>query len=340
MLQKKYRKMRRCPTLKELPPPPPDKIGWPWTEGSRQLPDTLPDGAPWPKISIVTPSLNQGQFIEETIRSVLLQGYPNFEYIIIDGVSTDGTIDIIKKYEKWLFHFVSEPDFGQSNAINKGLSFSSGNIAAWINSDDYYLPNAFNKISETYAKNKCNLIGGNIIVVDNEKCTSRISIQSKITHESLLQIWLNDGTRDWNQPGIFFSKELLKKVGGLRESLNYSMDFDLFCRMLKHSDMRVINNNLALFRIHKRAKTYSMKEGLLELSMVALKYINDLESCKKIEYKTNFSLYILKRSKLYFSQGDIIYFLKYFLLSLRNGFVITIKSLIILIIRKSSLCLP
>ena len=91
-----------CPTLNELPPSPPDKTGWPWTEESQQLTDVVSNDNPWPKISIVTPSYNQGQFIEETIRSILLQGYPSLEYIIIDGGSTNNSVEIIKKYERLL----------------------------------------------------------------------------------------------------------------------------------------------------------------------------------------------------------------------------------------------
>ena len=108
----------RCPTLNELAPPPLGKTGWPWTEESSQLPDTTPDGRPWPRISIVTPSFNQGQFIEETIRSVLLQCYPNLEYIIIDGGSIDESVDIIRRYEHRLAYWVSEPDRCQVHAIN------------------------------------------------------------------------------------------------------------------------------------------------------------------------------------------------------------------------------
>ena len=100
----------RCPSLSELPPPPRGKQGWPWTEETPRLPETMPDGQPWPRVSIVTPSYNQGRFIEETIRSVLLQGYPVLEYIIIDGGSTDVAVDIIKKHEQWLTYCVAEPD--------------------------------------------------------------------------------------------------------------------------------------------------------------------------------------------------------------------------------------
>ena len=93
----------RCPILSELPPPPPDKTGWPWTDESRQLEPTRPDGDSWPGITVVTPSLNYGKFIEETIRSVLLQGYPNLEYIILDGGSSDDSVEIIKKYSSIIY---------------------------------------------------------------------------------------------------------------------------------------------------------------------------------------------------------------------------------------------
>src|SRR5512140_3007798 len=132
----------RCPTLSELPTSPPGKTGWPWTEESPQMTDALPDGLPWPCVSIVTPSYNQAQFIEETIRSVLLQGYPDLEYIIIDGGSMDSSVEIIRKYELWLAYWVSEKDSGQSHAINKGMKTATGEVVAWLNSDDTLTPDA------------------------------------------------------------------------------------------------------------------------------------------------------------------------------------------------------
>src|SRR5512135_2800193 len=111
-----------APLLAELPPPPPGKTGFPWTVDT----PALPNDRALPRISIVTPSFNQAQYLEETIRSILLQGYPNLQYSIIDGGSTDGSIDIIRKYERWLAYWVSEPDRGQADAINKGFHSSDG----------------------------------------------------------------------------------------------------------------------------------------------------------------------------------------------------------------------
>src|SRR5262245_48085578 len=138
----------RCPTLAELPPPPAGKSGWPWTAETRALPSYRPDGSVWPRLSIVTPSYNQGEFIEETIRSVLLQGYPNLEYIIMDGRSDDNSVDIIKKYEPWLASWSSEKDAGQADAINRGMANASGAYLNWLNSDDALLENCCAFVAE------------------------------------------------------------------------------------------------------------------------------------------------------------------------------------------------
>ena len=121
----------------------------------------------WPKISIVTPSYNQAAFLEKTILSVLNQNYPNLEYIIIDGCLTDGSLEIIKKYDKYLTYLISEKDNGQSDVINKGFQIAYGEIIAWQNSDNIYLANAFKKISKKFESyRKINVIFGNIFLID------------------------------------------------------------------------------------------------------------------------------------------------------------------------------
>ena len=136
-------------SLKDLPPPPEGTHGFPWTKG------TPPqyNEQNWPKITIITPSFNQGQYIEQTIRSVLLQSYTNLEYIVIDGGSTDNTIEIIEKYSDFITYWVSEKDNGQSHAINKGLKQATGDVFNWLNSDDYYLPNALLTVGKYFAQN-------------------------------------------------------------------------------------------------------------------------------------------------------------------------------------------
>ena len=140
----------RCPTLKELPPPPPGKTGWPWTEETPTPGDPSPAPAPGRGSASSPPSYNQGAFLEETIRSVLLQGYPDLEYILIDGGSTDGSREIIERYAPWLAYWVSEPDHGQSQAINKGFRSCSGEILTFLSSDDTYLPGTFQDLGRRW----------------------------------------------------------------------------------------------------------------------------------------------------------------------------------------------
>ncbi len=246
----------RCPTLSELPPPPPGKTGWPWTEESPQLPDTMPNGRPWPKISIVTPNYNYGKFLEETIRSVLLQGYPNLEYIIIDGGSTDNSVEIIKKYEPWLAYWVSEPDKGQSNAINKGFSKATGDIYAWLNSDDKYLVYTLRTIAEWAQANPDSgaFAGG----------AQRINEKDQVVFERYPTGLSFEEILNWNhhylpQASCFFRSTIWIKCGPLDETLHFQMDYDLWLKIAKVSKFTKIPKILSRDLLHKEAKTVSHK---------------------------------------------------------------------------------
>jgi glycosyltransferase involved in cell wall biosynthesis len=243
------------PILNELRPPPEGKVGWPWTEASRPLPASAPEGSAWPPISIITPSFNQGQFIEETIRSVLLQGYPNLEYFVIDGGSTDQTLDVIRKYEPWLGHWVSEPDFGQSHAINKGLAHATGDLVAYINSDDLYLPGAFTAVAEHFiTRPTCSWICGDVIFFGGGQPT----MSPKTVLPSAPAAWLAR-QHFAPQPGMFWRRELLRD--GFDERFRYCFDFELFLRLL-FSGHKCEHLPLALasFRLHETSKTIAEAE--------------------------------------------------------------------------------
>ena len=263
----------RCPTLKELPPPPPGKTGWPWTEESPQLSETMPGGSSWPRISIVTPSLNQGQFIEETIRSILLQGYPDVEYIIIDGGSTDGTLKVIKRYEKWLTSCISEPDRGQSHAVNKGFSRASGEILAWLNSDDYYLPGVFQIIATRSLKHpEAGAWAGGGRQIDTSTGTKLWDRQPPpLVFQEILS-W-----REYclPQPSCFLNRSILKEEVYLNEDYHMQMDYDLWLRISKNHVINSINRILTVNQKHDNAKTARialLSRGLAEKWTIMLEH--------------------------------------------------------------------
>ena len=240
----------RCPTLNELPPPPPGKTGWPWTEESPQLPYTMSDGSPWLRVSIVTPSYNQAQFIEETIRSVLLQGYPDLEYIIIDGGSTDGSVDIIRKYEPWLAYWVSEPDRGQTHAINKGFARATGDIVAWLNSDDTYLPGAVRQTVQALEEHpRAGFVYGILNLVDEAGNLIRRKLGGPLDRKRLL------GRAYFGQPTVFMRKAILQQVGYLDESLFGPLDWELWIRLAQISDAVYLPVPLANATVWPGAKT-------------------------------------------------------------------------------------
>jgi len=204
-----------------------------------------------PRITIVTPSYNQATYLPETIESILNQGYPNLEYIIIDGGSTDGSVEIIKKYERHLAYWVSEQDSGQSEAINKGLRESTGELFNWINSDDILFPGALQRVADAYSRypeadlfvgdHACCDANGHIIWVSAVPSSSAISPKNWVLGEG--------------QQSTFISSRALKRVGGVRQDFHMSMDMELYYRVYKSGGRRVcIRGILGAIRKHQDAK--------------------------------------------------------------------------------------
>ena len=201
----------------------------------------------YPKISIVTPSYNQEQFLERTILSVLNQNYPNLEYIIIDGGSTDGSADIIKKYKKYLAYWVSEKDRGQSYAINKGFKKSSGEILAWLNSDDTYLPNTFQFIAN-YFRQHCvvDMLYGRCNIIDKD---DKILKEAKVLPFNLTDYVY--GLFTIAQQSVFWKRNIFFKAGMLNENIYTCMDAELWINFAKNKANIVYTDKfLANFRLH------------------------------------------------------------------------------------------
>lgn len=205
-----------------------------------------------PPVSIITPSFNQARYIEATIQSVLLQDHPRIEYIIVDGGSTDGSIDLIKKYSDRLAWWVSEKDHGQTDAINKGFARATGDILAWINSDDTYEPGAVTaavnylqlhpEVGMVYAD--CNYINEDGRVIGKFPAA-----QTDLSR-------LRTGYVHIPQQTMFFRAELWKKLGPLDPSFYFAMDYDLWTRIAQHADLKYLSRQTwANFRIHTSGKT-------------------------------------------------------------------------------------
>jgi len=261
-----------CPTLEELPAPPAGKRGWPWTAESAQLPETLPDGISWPKITIVTPSYNQADFLEATIRSVLLQGYPNLEYIVIDGASTDSSVGVIRKYEPWLAYWLSEADHGQYHAINKGFEKSSGSVMAWLNSDDMYAMNSFKTVGTIFKhfEPTVSWITGLSAYWDEQG--TLFNIKSHPLYSSqLIRLGYYDerGFGVIQQESTFWRRDLWQLAGGnLDQRLQFAADFDLWRRFANYADLYLVTTLLGGFRVHRWQKTFSLDE-----------YFREVDSC-------------------------------------------------------------
>lgn len=175
-----------------------------------------------PLVTVVTPSFNQRIFLEETIQSVANQDYPNIEYIVIDGGSTDGSLQVIKAYENNIAHWVSEEDSGQSEAINKGLRRATGQIVTWLNSDDMLYPNAISTaVGHFQANPNVGVVHGAARIFGNGPDRIQVANENDLP-------WAYFAGMPFSQPAAFFSRTVLDKIGLLDESLHYGLDYDFF----------------------------------------------------------------------------------------------------------------
>ncbi|MCM2270448.1 MAG: glycosyltransferase, partial [Thermoanaerobaculia bacterium] len=239
---------RPLPWQKSPHPPPP-------------LPPALPDGSPWPRISIVTPSYNQGDYLEQTLLSVAQQGYPNVEHLVIDGGSSDDSPAILARWRERLAHVVSEPDRGQSHALNKGFARASGEILTWLNADDLLAPGALAAVALAFHTSGADLVAGIACLFDDDGLIER---HFTCCPDGLLPLGdLLDLDGGWHagkffyQPEVMFSRAIWERAGAaVREDLRYSMDYDLWVRFAEQgARLHAIGRPVAWFRVHAAQKT-------------------------------------------------------------------------------------
>jgi glycosyltransferase involved in cell wall biosynthesis len=215
-----------------------------------------------PRITIVVPSYNQSQYLEQTIDSVLTQHYPSLDFMIIDGGSTDTSIELIRKHERYLSYWVSEKDNGQSDAINKGLCRATGSIFNWLNSDDYYEPGALHAIADGFSREpeKKIICGYTQCFYEESKTTShtyRMGTRATVA-ETIMNV-------EMNQPGSFYRMEALRELGFLNSSLRYVFDGELWFRFLTKYGLMAVgytDSLIAHFRLHETSK--SVGDGFFE----------------------------------------------------------------------------
>ncbi|MBW6440669.1 glycosyltransferase [Patescibacteria group bacterium] len=253
----------------------------------------------YPKISIVTPSFNQGEFLERTILSVLNQNYPNLEYIIIDGGSTDNSVEIIKKYEKYISYWVSEKDEGQGDALNKGFLKATGNIVGWQNSDDIYLPKAFLAVANEFkAHSNADIIFGNRLKINK---TDKVWRKFKFTPFYLTSYWYC--RMSLSNQSAFWKRKLFSEIGMIDKNISFIMDYDFFLRAgIRKKKFVHINRFLGGFRIHESSKTSTFDRKTLEEQHKLL----DKKYGKKLYLKFPLKMYSVIRDSLYYIiRGDL-----------------------------------
>jgi glycosyltransferase involved in cell wall biosynthesis len=239
-----------------------------------------------PKISVITPSYNSGRFIEHTIQSVLSQEYPKLEYIVMDGGSTDNTLEILQKY-KGSVNWISEKDSGQSHAINKGFALATGDVLAYLNADDIYEPGALHTVGNYFLKHptaywvtgRCRFIDQN----DHEiRKLASIYKYFWLLWGSYKALMVIDYV---SQPATFWHRNVINQIGNFNEGLHYAMDYDFSLRVGKIFTMWRINKGLAAYRIHSSSKTFS------STTSIKTQFDEDLEIARKNGASTILSIF-------------------------------------------------
>lgn len=253
----------------------------------------------YPKISIVTPSYNQAEFLERTIRSVLDQNYPNLEYIIIDGGSTDGSVDIIKKYADRVAYWVSESDEGQSNAINKGLRQATGEWVAWQNSDDIFYPGALKAVAAAAQRRPdAEIIIGNINLIDRHDRVLRDIRYVTPSYGSMLA----EGMVLTNQ-AAFWRRSVHEKIGWLSETLHFAFDYEWFLRLTKGCSGVHDNEIWGGYRLHDATKTHNQTQRFFDENEIILRDHPPMPTWKRYAFKA-------RRVGLMFLDGNWRYVLR------------------------------
>lgn len=227
-----------------------------------------------PKISIVMPSYNQGNFLEAAIVSIVEQAYPNLEFVIVDGGSTDNSVSILKKYSDAITYWSSSPDEGQSDALNTGFNLLTGDIVGWLNSDDTFQPGTFHEVAKVFSDQSVNiamcsrfgLMGADGIVFDYKSNSFK-------NHHALVRYW-STGGMTINQPSVFFKKHVIDKFKPVLDtSLHYAMDYDLWLRITLDHEIRVVDGHWANYRFHDTSKSgLSFDDFLPEWYSVSQRY--------------------------------------------------------------------
>ena len=235
------------PHLSELPPAHPAKSGWPWTEDARSLPTSTSDDRCWPRISIVTPSLNQGAFLEEAIRSVLLQAYPGLELIVVDGGSTDDSVETITTYAPWLAHWTCEDDEGPADALNKGFAHATGEILGFLNADDFLLPGCLARVAEEFLTRP----GADVVSGHGFMAKASSELGTRIFSDRWDFTRFVHGACILVQPATFFRRAAFERVGGFDAKNRTAWDAQLWADMaLAGATFHSIDEPLAVHRIH------------------------------------------------------------------------------------------